>query len=84
MFFRRPFVFFIFQPKYEEMLEKYTTYTSEETSNLYNTCDSKEETTQLYALNFHLENRKNLEAMGVHVPIYINRVNDKNDFHLIL
>lgn len=65
-----------FQPKYEEMLEKYTTYTSEETSNLYNTCDSKEDTTQLYALNFHLENRKNLEAMGVNLPLYINQIND--------
>ncbi len=61
-----------FQPKHEEMLEKFTTYTSEETSNLYNMCDSKEDTAQLYSLNFHLENRKNLEAMGVHVPFHIN------------
>ncbi len=67
-----------FQPKYEEMFEKYTTYTSEEVSNLYNTCDSKEDTTQLYSLAFHLENRKNLEAMGMQIPIYINRVSNEN------
>lgn len=61
-----------YQPKYEEMFEKYTTYTSEEISNLYNMCDSKEDTTQLYSLSFHIENRKNLEASGVHIPLYIN------------
>ena len=66
-----------FQPKYEEMFEKYTTYTSEEVSSLYNTCDSKQDTTQLYSLSFHIENRKNLEVMGVNVPMYINRINDK-------
>lgn len=64
-----------FQPKYEEMFEKYTTYTSEETSNLYNMCDSKADTKDLYRLNFHLENRKNLEAMGVHIPLFINDLN---------
>ncbi len=61
-----------FQPKYDEMLEKYTTYTSEEASNLYNLCDSKQDTIDLYSLHFHLENRKNLEAMGIQIPLFIN------------
>ncbi len=65
-----------FQKHHEEMLEKYTIYTSEETSKLFNTCDSKEDTGQLYSLNFHIENRKNLEAMGVHVPFFINNTPD--------
>jgi hypothetical protein len=61
-----------YQKQHAKMLEKYTTYTSEEASNLYNTCDSKDDTIDLYSLHFHLENRKNLEAMGVKVPLFIN------------
>jgi hypothetical protein len=61
-----------FQKSYEEMFEKYANYTSEEVSNLYNTCYSKEDTKQLYSLSFHLENRKNLAAMGVNIPLFVN------------
>jgi hypothetical protein len=62
-----------FQIHYKKIFEKYSTYTDEEISLLYNYCDSKEETKNLYSLKFHLENRKNLEAMGIHVPLYIDR-----------
>jgi hypothetical protein len=62
-----------YQKHYKTIFDKYTTYTDEEISLSYNMCDSKEETKNLYSLRFHLENRKNLEAMGVHVPLYIDR-----------
>jgi len=66
-----------FLKNHEEMFEKYSTYTDEEISISYNMCDSKEETKNLYSLKFHLENRKNLEEIGIHVPLYIDR-NDDN------
>jgi hypothetical protein len=67
-----------FQKNYEEMFEKYTTYTNEEASNLYNMCDSKDDTIDLYSLRFHLENRKNIAAMGVNIPFYINSASGEN------
>jgi hypothetical protein len=65
-----------FQIHYKKIFEKYTTYTDEEASILYNYCDSKEETKNLYSLRFHMQNRKNLEAAGIHIPLYIDRNND--------
>jgi len=67
-----------YQKHYKIIFEKYTTYTDEEASILYNYCASKEETKNLYSLRFHIQNRKNLEAAGIHVPFYIDRNNDKS------
>jgi len=67
-----------YQKHYKIIFEKYSTYTDEEISILYNYCDSKEETKNLYSLRFHIQNRKNLEAAGIHISFYIDRNNDKS------
>jgi hypothetical protein len=64
-----------YQKQYKIIFEKYSTYTDEEISISYNFCDSKKETENLYSLKFHLENRKNLKAMGITLPLYINHDN---------
>jgi hypothetical protein len=61
-----------YQKHHNNVFEKYTTYTSEEASNLYNMCRSKEETKQILSLKFHLQNRKELESKGIVVPLWIN------------
>lgn len=61
-----------YQKPYSDMFQKYTTYTNEEASILFNVCYTEEEKKQLNSLKFHLENRKTLEAEGISVPLYIN------------
>jgi len=68
-----------YQKHYEKIFEKYSTYTDEEISILYNYCDSKEETKNLYSLRFHIQNRKNLEAMGIRIPYHIYLGYDTTD-----
>ena len=68
-----------YQKQYKKIFEKYATYTDEEISILYNYCDSKEETKNLYSLRFHIQNRKNLEAAGIMLPYHIYSGYDTTD-----
>jgi len=61
-----------YQKHHNEIFEKYTTYTSEEASILYNMCASKEETKQINSLKFHLQKRKEMESEGIVIPLWIN------------
>jgi len=68
-----------YQKQYKTIFEKYATYTDEEISILYNYSDSREETKNLYSLRFHIQNRKNLEAMGTKIPYHIYLGYDTKD-----
>ena len=63
-----------YQANYEKIFQKYTTYTDEEASYLYNLCDTKEDAEKIYSLKFHLKNRKELEESGMNIPLYIDQV----------
>ena len=67
-----------YQKHYKTIFEKFTTYTDEEASILHNYYDSKEESNNLYSLRFHMQNRKNLEAVGIHIPLCIDKNNDNS------
>jgi hypothetical protein len=64
---------------YWELLSKYTTYTEDEISRLFNNSNSQTETSEILSLKFHLEKRKELEKLGINIPFNINKTNDESD-----
>jgi hypothetical protein len=64
---------------YWELLSKYTTYTEDEISKLFNNSDSQTDTSDILSLKFHLEKRKELEKLGINIPFDINKTNDESD-----
>jgi len=64
--------------QHKKMLNKFTTYTSEEASIQYNFCGTKEETKRITSLSFHLQNRKELEIKGIFVPLWIDEMHSEN------
>lgn len=61
-------------PEYNEpLLEKYTIYTAEEELEMYNEENITKEKPDLDSLRFHLESRKELEEMGIHLPLYLRK-----------
>ena len=68
-----------YKDNYNELLDKYTTYTNEEVSLLFNYSDLQAETSDILSLKFHLERRKELEDLGKNIPLYINQENNKSE-----
>lgn len=71
---RETLIFLKFFDQYcNEIFEKYTTYTHEEITELYDNNPTSEEVTIVESLKFHLQNRKALKEVGMSVPLYINQ-----------
>ena len=66
-----------YEEYYTEMFQKYTTYTDEEASTLYNLCADEQRKT-IDSLRFHLEKRKSLKEEGITLPLYINLYFEEN------
>jgi len=62
-----------YKDNYSGLLNKYTTYTNQEVSLLFNFSDSQIDTSDILSLKFHLERRKELEETGKTIPLYINK-----------
>lgn len=61
------------QENYDNLLQKFNTYTAEEEEELRNTHGYGKERADIFTLRFHLENRKAMEELGFKVPFYINQ-----------
>jgi hypothetical protein len=66
------FIYF-YKENYENLLQKYNTYTAEEESEAYNDQDLFREGVDFYSLKFHLEKRKAMKELGIDIPFYINQ-----------
>ena len=66
-----------YEEHYTEMFQKYTTYSDEEASTLYN-LSADEQRKTLFSLRFHLEKRKSLQEEGITLPLYINFYFEEN------
>jgi hypothetical protein len=62
-----------FQDHFDEVFQKYSTYTDEENSILYNTAGRRADGVAVFSLKFHLANRKALAEVGIDVPFYLSR-----------
>jgi hypothetical protein len=64
------FIYF-YMENYDNLLQKYNTYTAKEESGLYNNHKSGDD--DIFSLRFHLEKRKAMEAEGISLAFYINQ-----------
>lgn len=62
-----------FQDHFDDVFLKYSTYTDQENSILYNTGGGRSHCTAVFSLKFHLAHRKAMEELGTDVPFYLNR-----------
>ena len=62
-----------FQDHFDAVFQKYSTYTDEENSILYNTAGRRADGVAVFSLKYHLANRKALAEVGIDVPFYLNR-----------
>jgi hypothetical protein len=60
-----------YQKHYWDLLDKYSTYTKQEESELYNNQDYKNDEIDIFSLRFHLERRKALEELGINLPLHL-------------
>jgi len=61
------------------LLDKYTIYTAEEELEMYNEENIRNEKPNFNSLHFHLQKRKELEELGVEIPLYINQKSNQSD-----
>jgi len=64
------FIYF-YKENYDNLLQKYNTYTAKEESKLYNNHKSGDD--DIFSLRFHLEKRKAMDAEGINLAFYINQ-----------
>ena len=62
-----------FQDHFDDVFQKYSTYTDEENSILYNTAGRRADGVEVFSLKYHLSNRKAMEDLGIDVPNYLNK-----------
>lgn len=62
-----------YKENYENLFQKYTTYTDEEEQELRNKVGYGKDKADIFSLRFHLENRKAIEEFGFSIPFYINQ-----------
>ena len=63
---------------YDELFDKYGTYTKEEEKEVIHNPDSQVEYRQVFSLRFHLARRKALEEIGINIPFYINQESNQS------
>ena len=62
-----------FQDHFDDVFQKYSTYTDVENSILYNTAGRRADGVAIFSLKYHLANRKALAEVGIEVPFYLSR-----------
>jgi hypothetical protein len=62
-----------------ELLQKYTTYTSEMEAEILNNTNFDEEGNNVFSLRFHLERREEIEKLGENIPLFINEKRNQID-----
>jgi len=62
-----------YQAKYEELMNKYSTYTESEESEYRSKQSFEKKRFDIYSLRFHLDRRQTLEKRGINIPLYINQ-----------
>jgi hypothetical protein len=68
-----------YQHHYDELLNKYITYTDDEITLLFNNSNSETETENILSLKFHLERRKESEGNGKNIPLFINEKSNQTE-----
>ena len=62
-----------YQAKYEELMNKYSTYTQSEELEYRSKQSFEKKRFDIFSLKFHLDRRQALEKSGVNIPLYINQ-----------
>lgn len=66
----------IFKYSYEkyhaEMLNKFSTYTEDDISEIYNDKEYQNNTDHIHSLRFHLDKRKEAEELGFDIPLFLH------------
>ena len=63
---------------YDELFDKYGTYTKKEEKEVIHNPDSKVEYRQVFSLRFHLARRKAMEENGINIPLYLNQESNQS------
>lgn len=63
-----------YQTNYEELMQKYTTYTDAEESEYRSKQSVDKKRFDIFSLRFHLDRRQALEKSGVNIPLYLNQL----------
>lgn len=61
-----------YNSKHSEMLEKYSTYSDQDVSDIFGDEQYRNNTDHVFSLRFHLDKRKEADELGMVIPFYLN------------